>query len=257
MSASPPGTLLQLMYLEERLSNVQPGFFIEIGPGTGEITSLLLRLGWTGKAYDLADNTIKRLSERFSNEISDGKLELSRGDFCSIEDERTKAHLVISCMVLEHLPNNLERKFMEKAATVLCEDGIMIGLVPASDLHWGIEDEIAGHQRRYSRQMLLSLAQQTGWRINHISGLTYPISNILLPISNFLVKRAEHSKLTLSDLEKTKCSGNRAVLFKTYFPDILIFILNRFTMIPFNILQKVFRNSSNCLVLYFEASCTR
>ena len=44
----PPGTILQLMYLRERLENIKPGRFIEIGPGSGEISGLLLDLGWTG-----------------------------------------------------------------------------------------------------------------------------------------------------------------------------------------------------------------
>ena len=48
MRALPPGTILQLMYLRERLRNIKPGRFIEIGPGSGEITRLLLELGWAG-----------------------------------------------------------------------------------------------------------------------------------------------------------------------------------------------------------------
>jgi hypothetical protein len=44
----PPGTLLQLMYLRERLEKLEPGRFIEIGPGSGEISKLLLDLGWGG-----------------------------------------------------------------------------------------------------------------------------------------------------------------------------------------------------------------
>jgi len=48
MSALAPGTILQLMYLKERLVDVAPGRFIEVGPGTGEISNLLLKFGWGG-----------------------------------------------------------------------------------------------------------------------------------------------------------------------------------------------------------------
>jgi len=42
MRTLPPGTILQLMYLKERLVNIKPGRFVEIGPGSGEISGLLL-----------------------------------------------------------------------------------------------------------------------------------------------------------------------------------------------------------------------
>ena len=38
----PPGTILQLMYLRERIKLLTPGRFVEVGPGTGTITALLL-----------------------------------------------------------------------------------------------------------------------------------------------------------------------------------------------------------------------
>jgi 16S rRNA A1518/A1519 N6-dimethyltransferase RsmA/KsgA/DIM1 with predicted DNA glycosylase/AP lyase activity len=52
MVVLPPGTLLQLMYVQERIRLVAPGRFIEIGPGGGEITKLLLDHGWSGYSYD-------------------------------------------------------------------------------------------------------------------------------------------------------------------------------------------------------------
>ena len=46
----PPGTILQLMHVRERLTRIKPGVFVEVGPGTGEITALLLEIGWRGTA---------------------------------------------------------------------------------------------------------------------------------------------------------------------------------------------------------------
>jgi hypothetical protein len=48
MNVLPPGTILQLMYLRERIGNIAPGRFVEIGPGSGEVSALLLELGWGG-----------------------------------------------------------------------------------------------------------------------------------------------------------------------------------------------------------------
>ena len=50
MRKLPPGTILQLIYLRERLENIKSGRFLEIGPGSGEICGLLLELGWRGEA---------------------------------------------------------------------------------------------------------------------------------------------------------------------------------------------------------------
>jgi hypothetical protein len=43
MVVLPPGTLLQLMYLGDRLKDIPAGRFIEVGQGSGEITHRLLR----------------------------------------------------------------------------------------------------------------------------------------------------------------------------------------------------------------------
>lgn len=255
MRALPPGTILQLIYLRERLISIKPGRFIEIGPGSGEISGLLLELGWSGVSYDLETRTVDRLRDRFRGQISDGRFDVRNKDY--LEDDKSslgKADLIISCMVMEHLPNDLENKFMSRSAELLSDDGLMLGLVPASAAHWGIEDDIAGHCRRYTRNSLRELASSNGWKIRHCAGLTYPISNILLPVSNLLVRRAEKFKLEMSDIEKTKASGIRDVRFKTTFPKILSLLLNEFALLPFHWLQKAFSNSRNSLVLYFEAS---
>lgn len=156
MSVLPPGTLLQLMYLYERLQLLKPGHFIEIGPGSGEITQMLLDLGWSGQSYDLEPYTIDRLQIRFANEIKSGRYLASNVDFLSIS-ESISADLVISCMVMEHLDNISESLYMSKSAEVLNNNGLMIGLIPASPKHWGIEDEIAGHFRRYSKTLVNDL----------------------------------------------------------------------------------------------------
>lgn len=255
MNVLPPGTILQLEYLRERLGKLVPGRFIEIGPGSGEISNLLLQLGWQGTAYDLEPRTIERLEKRFASDISQGRYRASTQDFLALSASReNRVDLIISCMVMEHFNDELEDEFMRQSGNFLTDHGLMIGLVPASPAHWGIEDDIAGHCRRYTRDHLHKLAHSTRWEIRHLAGLTFPVSNMLLPVSNFLVRRAERSKITMSNLEKTKASGIRNVPFKTHFPNILSLLLNRHTLLPLHWLQKAFAFSNSSLVLYFEAS---
>ena len=160
---------------------------------------------------------------------------------------------MISCMVMEHLEDDAQNAIMKMSADCLKKGGVMIGLVPSSPAHWGIEDDIAGHCRRYTRNSIETLVSVNGWKLLHIAGLTFPISNLLLPVSNFLVNKSEGSKLDLSPLDRTKQSGRRQVKFKTYFPAILGLLLNEFTLFPMYILQKLFVKSERALVLYFEA----
>jgi SAM-dependent methyltransferase len=255
MRVLPPGTILQLMYLRERMGGIEPGRFIEIGPGSGEVTSVLLELGWGGVSYDLEPRTVELLKSRFSREILEGRYNAKNEDFLSVDPySHGRVDLIISCMVMEHLSDDLENNFMEISSALLHDNGLMIGFVPSSPAHWGIEDDIAGHCRRYTRENLYKLMNSNGWYIRKLTGLTYPLSNILLPISNFLVMRAEKSKLAMTDLEKTKASGIRNVKFKTNFPGIMSMLLNRHVLLPLYWLQKVFSSSSNSLVLYFEAS---
>lgn len=253
MVVLPPGTLLQLMYLRDRIRRVPPGRFIEIGPGSGEIARLLLDHGWSGCSYDLEVKTIATLSDRFAKEIAENRFMPINDDYLAPPRASEKVDLVISCMVMEHLEDDAQFAFMQMSAECLKKGGIMIGLVPASPVHWGIEDDIAGHCRRYTRAGIETLAAVSGWKLLHIAGLTFPISNLLLPVSNFLVNRSERSKLSLSPLDRTKQSGRRQVKFKTYFPSILGILLNEFTLFPMYLLQKLFAKSERALVLYFEA----
>jgi len=252
MAILPPGTLLQLMYLRDRLRSVTPGRFLEIGPGGGEVTRLLLDFGWSGKSYDLEYKTISSLKQRFSKEINERRFSAINEDYLMSDPGPEKVDLIISCMVMEHLDDKAESAFMLRSADHLNSSGLMIGLVPASPKDWGIEDEIAGHYRRYTRGGLANLAASNGWRLTHIAGLTYPLSNLLLPLSNYLVNRRERSKLALPALERTKQSGRRNVPYKTRFPSFLALALNPFTLFPFHLVQKNFAKSQRALVLYFE-----
>ena len=258
MALLPPGTLLQHMYLAERLQLLASGEFVEVGPGAGDLTDLLLKAGWNGTCFDLNDQTISKLANRFSKEIDQGKLRLMNQDFNSspIENSGT-ADLIISCMVMEHLADENEIEFLHSAKRCLKDGGKMIAFVPSSPNHWGIEDDIAGHFRRYTRKSISDLLQKAGWGLEHISGLTFPLSNMLLPISNYLVRNSEADKIKLSLLERTKLSGNRNVFFKTSFPAVTKLLLNRFVMSPFHWLQKKLSNSESALVLYFESSPLR
>ena len=97
MKGLPPGTILQLLYLEERVKQIDPGRFLEIGPGTGEISRMLLNMGWAGVSYDLEPQTVQRLRLRFSREVEEGRYRPVCGDFlASVDADLGHFDMVIS-----------------------------------------------------------------------------------------------------------------------------------------------------------------
>lgn len=255
MTVAPPGTILQRLYLRERLRGLPAGRFVEIGVGTGGLSHELLRLGWHGEGWDLSAEAVGRSAETNAVAVAAGRYVLRLGDW--LEHRGGEADLVVSSMVVEHLPDEREALYFERCREVLSERGRAVVLVPASPRRWGIEDEIAGHQRRYTPAGLTARLEELGFRVEHIAGLTFPVSNVLLPISNALVRRSEGHKRSLSKAERTRQSGTRDVAFKTTFPRALGFLLNERTLYPLHLVQKAARKSGRALVLYAEATPRR
>ena len=252
----PPGTILQHLYIRERLTGRTPGTFIEVGVGGGHLSQLLLSQGWTGTGYDLSASSLVRASKLNSAFIASGRFTVRNEDWLS-GNEVNKVDLVASSMVLEHLDDEAIARYFDRAAASLKPDGFGILLVPSSPRHWGIEDEIAGHYRRYTADSLRSTLQEHGWLVNHLAGLCYPVSNVLLKLSDVLVRRAERGKQTLTMQERTELSGDRDVAWKTEFPPWAGILINDRVLRPFHWLQKRSRDTPDALVLYCECSPPR
>ena len=247
-----PGTLLQLLYLRERLARLSPGRFFEVGVGQGHISRLLLESDWVGAGCDLSETTVEHARNALENQISAGRFEVRAADWLS-ETLTKNVDLVISSMVIEHLHDAQEQAYLDRCRDALVPGGRIILLVPASPSHWGVEDDIAGHIRRYTRLSLATHLAAADWRVEHLAGLTYPLSNMVLPLSNLLVGRAEGKLADQSLDDRTRASGNRSVKLKTEYPAALRLLLNERSMMPLHWLQKRHSESADCLVLYAEA----
>jgi SAM-dependent methyltransferase len=247
-----PGSILQRRYLADRLSRVPAGRFTEVGVGTGRLSRLLLERGWRGTGWELSAPSLALARTTTAPWLADGAYALHDGDWLTSPAPESPADLILSSMVLEHLDEADERRYLRRAAAQLAADGLVVLLVPASPRHWGIEDEIAGHFRRYTRDRLRTLAAEDGWEVVHLAGLTYPLSNALLGLSNALVRRAESSKRELSMQARTEQSGHRSVPLKTSFPAIAGLVLNDRTMQPWDRLQRRYADHPSALVLYCE-----
>lgn len=244
------------MYFKERLRRLRPGFFVEVGSGRGELSHLLLEHGWSGIGYDLNPASLAHMEELNGEFIENGQFEIRQANWLDEEISR-KADMIVSCMVLEHLDEKDEARYFEKCRRELGDDGVMVLLVPAGKQYWGIEDEIAGHFRRYTRGLLTEKMETSGFEVFHIAGLTFPVSNLLFPLSELLVKHAEEKKQEMTKQQRTVASGIRTVPYKTTFPWLLGLVLNEIVMYPFYWLQKLTRGSTRAMVIYSEGKPLR
>lgn len=251
MNILPPGNILQYLYLKKRLKLFKDKLFLEIGSGNGYLSHELLSIGLNGIGCDLNENACinnENLNRLF---IQRNGYKVIQGDFI-MQSFNQKFDLIISSMVIEHLDEAQLTEFIEKIKLNLNQNGLIIFLVPSSMKYWGIEDEIAGHFKRYEFDDFKVLSDKHNLKINHLVGLTYPISNWLYQLSNKLIRKSESSKLGLSQREKTIYTGNREVPYKTSFPSIFKIILNEYCLYPFHLLQMLFSKSDKSLVIYCE-----
>lgn len=251
MNILPPGNILQYLYIKRRLKTLKSKLFLEIGSGNGFLSHELLSIGLNGVGCDLNENACINNTNLNDSYIKDNKYKVIQGDFTNYNFTQ-KFDLIISSMVIEHLDDLSLIEFIDKIKLNLNQNGVIVFLVPASMKYWGIEDEIAGHFKRYEFSDFEELSVKHKLKINHLVGLTYPISNLLYKLSNKVIKKNESSILDLSQKEKTIYTGNREVLYKTTFPKIFKIILNEYCMYPFHLLQMLFSKSSESLVIYCE-----
>ena len=247
-----PGTILQFLFIKERLRSLKKErmSFIEVGSGKGYLSQLLLSEGHTGIGVDLnkaACDFNRELNEMY---ISKGDYEVNNSDFNTIE--KNHFDFLISSLVIEHLNEDELNLFIEKGKNLIRKGGRLIFLVPSNMMAWGIEDEIAGHVKRYSFEDIDLLAKTHNMKSEVAVGLNYPISNWFLRLSNIIVNKNEGYLVSKSKKDRTVYTGNRNVKYKTIYPKLLNIILNEYALFPLHIIQKSFSNNKNSLIMYFE-----
>lgn len=253
MRALPPGTILQRLHVRRRLKSMgfYGGSFYEVGSGQGELSNLLLEAGFVGTGFDLNPTACERNAKLNRRWLDSGAYRVRLEDFMNARD-LAPADLIVTSMVLEHWPQDRVRSFFDLCPRLLTPRGRLVVLVPGSPDDWGIEDEIAGHLRRYTRESLGHEALAAGLIIHDLRGLTYPLSNLLLRLSNRLVRRSETHKLALSSEEQTIASGSRDVPYKTDFPGWIKLLVNEISLYPFHLAQSAAGKHPRSLVVYGE-----
>jgi len=154
-----------LAALRRRLQQMSPpaeGFHgIDLGGGCG---------GWiqylSGKEPSLfselalADSSLKALSlarAHMATDCSCYQVDLLKLGW------KNRWDIAFMLDVLEHIPQHVE--VLQQIRTALKPGGLLFVAVPALRFFWSYNDELAGHQRRYSRRDFGSLAERSGLQL--------------------------------------------------------------------------------------------
>jgi SAM-dependent methyltransferase len=250
----PPGTWCLYETLFEVLNSVEGRRFLEVGCGGGDISLKLLQKGYTGTGIDFSPVSIKEASTKLKPYIDSAKYHLYQGDFMQDPPLEKDYDFAMSFFVMEHNADDVG--FLKTMKSRVRPGGNVIISVPGRKDKWSIEDDTAGHIRRYDRDDLIKVMEQAGLVNPQVWSLAVPVSNIIFGLSNLAInKSAENEKRRLSREEQTKSSGVRDIPFKTIFPPFFKICLNRVALQPVFFTQRFFYKSGMGLTLLARAQC--
>lgn len=249
---NPPGTILHHEAIMQMVGKIGGSSFIEVGCGNGQLSARICRQGWSGIGVDYSEPALLQAADALKEKISSGQYRLVKGDLMNGIDIVEKVDLAISIMVMEHVEDH--QSFVKKMTELVKPGGHVIIAVPGRRDYWCIEDETVGHLRRYDRQDLEGLLARSGLQDIELWSVGVPTANLLFHLGNFIVSRSkEMEKVNNTKHEQTVSSGVREIPFKTVFPSVFRLILNRWTLYPLIVLQKLFYCSNFGIILMSSA----
>jgi len=239
----PPGSWCQYEAIMELLAGVPGKTFVEVGCGSGMLSLRLLERGWTGLGLDFSEAAVEQARANLASFIEGGRYRLVAGNIFELEPPPEKFDVGLSIMVMEHVEDDVG--FVRRIAAFVRPGGVIIAGAPGRQDRWGVEDETVGHLRRYERRDLERTLDRAGLTNLVVWSVSVPVANLLFHFSNFFIRQSsELQKKEQSASDQTKTSGIREIPGKTLFPVWCKLILNRFTLYPLFILQRLFYRSN-------------
>lgn len=238
----PPGSWCNHQALRDIVGTLseKPQSFVDVGCGSGAITKVLLDEGMKGTAVDFSADALAVARDFLKDELARGQVTLVEGDATQDVSVPRDHDCGISYMVMEHVEDDVD--FARKCGALVRHGGHFVFAVPGRRDKWTIEDETVGHLRRYDREDLRAVLQKAGFEDVKVISVAVPVSNMLLGLSDYMVRRSGEvaKKDTMSLEQQTKLSGIREIPWKTVFPSWVKIILNRYTLYPLFVIQRLF-----------------
>lgn len=235
----PPGSFCHYEAIFEMVSKIKVQNFIEVGCGAGDLSQKLCERGLRGLGLDFSDLAIASASKNLAPYLQNGQYQLMQADLMEMAAGERLHDLGLSMMVMEHVADDVA--FIQKIAAMVKPGGYVMLGVPGRRDKWSLEDETVGHLRRYDREDLEDVLKKAGLEEVEVWSVAVPVANLLFRLGLFMVSRSsEVEKKNQSLREQTASSGVREIPFKTVFPPIFKLILNRYTLFPLFVIQRLF-----------------
>lgn len=245
----PPGTFCfydAVLDTIEKTGVPRDALFLEIGCGAGDLSKMLCDHGFSGVGLDFSPQAIEIARKNLNEYIESGKYQLISGDVMDdsvIDKLDHKVDFAMSMMVMEHVEDDLG--FIRNISKLVKKGGHILLAVPGRKDRWGFEDETVGHLRRYDKSDLEETMEKADLGRVTVRSIAVPVGNVLFKVGEFLVKFSnEKHKVEQSLREQTETSGIREIPFKTVFPSFFKLILNKVTLYPLFVLQRLFYHTN-------------
>jgi SAM-dependent methyltransferase len=150
------------------------GMIFDVGGGNGVVSLALHRAGFDVVLVEPGPEGARNAHARGIETVA----------CCSLEDAGIRPHALPAVGlfdVLEHLEDDVG--FMQEVARLLTPGGRVYLTCPAYGFLWSVEDDYAGHRRRYTRRSLGATLGSAGFSVEFS---TYVFS--LLPLPIFLLR---------------------------------------------------------------------
>jgi 2-polyprenyl-3-methyl-5-hydroxy-6-metoxy-1,4-benzoquinol methylase len=151
-----------------------PATVLDAGCGDGALTLTLARMNFNVTGVDAAEGGLRRLAAAIGSDAGPGRAVCLPGEVGALPFPDRSFDAVVSGEVLEHLADDAAA--IREFRRVLKPGGLCVVSVPANPRRFGIEDEWAGHLRRYTRPGLAQLFMASGLRIVDLHYWGWPVT---------------------------------------------------------------------------------
>lgn len=202
--------------------DINPGdVLLEIGPGEGVLTEILLNMAGKVVAVEKDDFLYSSLKQKFFKEIEKGKLDLIHGDILEFEPKVLKFYKDFTYKIIANIPYNITGAILEKFLSAEYQPELMVLL---------IQKEVAERiVARDGKESILSISVKAYGKPKHIekvlAGSFVPapkVDSAIIAIENiskdFFQEFSEKDffRLLLAGFQskRKKLSSNLSVIFE-------------------------------------------
>lgn len=207
--------------------------FLEIGCATGYFGITLSKLGYYGKMIDFSEEAASAVTKNLKT-YNITNVYFEQKDIFDFGD-REHFDFIIIFEVLEHIKN--DKGVLNKLNSLLKQNGFLLLSVPAKEKLWGASDELVGHIRRYNKNDLEKLLNDTGFRILRFYSYGYPFLNIIKIFRDYCADKKLKIKKNKTKIQLSQESGLNIIRIP-----FIKYIFNKYTLFPFIQFSRVFNN---------------